>query len=294
MKYVHTSDMVAHLFANQSQPEARNSGDYYYFNLPSIYSFGSHFEIARHVEFKGKHCVLFTQRTCGQRTSKHLSDTWRALRGQLVFDVPECGSSHAQVVENYLQKQIDEMVKATRARIHADWHLGAARSIAEQANAYIDFFELDAPHLSTVIDPETLASARAKADNFSEARKAAVKKRAEEREEQEEKELAEWLAGTRHSLPWNQRQRKCFMRVKGDIVQTSQGAEFPVSHAKRIFKVIARCVKSGVPYQKNGHSEKVGLFEVDSISTDGTVRAGCHTILPDEIERIAKLIGATA
>ena len=48
-KIVVSPETVAHLWANQVQQEAKNSNRSFYFYGPSIYSYGSHFEIARHV-----------------------------------------------------------------------------------------------------------------------------------------------------------------------------------------------------------------------------------------------------
>ena len=40
--------VIAHYWANQTQDEARNSSNNFYFDGTKIYSYGSHFEIARH------------------------------------------------------------------------------------------------------------------------------------------------------------------------------------------------------------------------------------------------------
>ena len=49
---VHPADMVAHLWAHKSQDFARNPGHNFYFHGDTIYSYGSHFPVARHVENK--------------------------------------------------------------------------------------------------------------------------------------------------------------------------------------------------------------------------------------------------
>jgi hypothetical protein len=77
------------------------------------------------------------------------------------------------------------------------------------------------------------------------------------------------------------------LRVHGDKIQTSRGAEIPLDHAPRLWRVIQRAI-NGTPYQHNGHSEYAGEFRVDSIDTDGTLKAGCHTIKYPELERLAK------
>ena len=63
MKKVFTDiSHIAHLWANQLQDEARNSGSgNFYFDGDVIYSYGSHFPIAKHVvNAKGEKAVLFT------------------------------------------------------------------------------------------------------------------------------------------------------------------------------------------------------------------------------------------
>lgn len=61
MKRVFPTDEIAHIWAHQRQDEARNSGGNFYFNGPTIYSYGGHFPIA---SLSGKHpnVVYFTTR----------------------------------------------------------------------------------------------------------------------------------------------------------------------------------------------------------------------------------------
>jgi len=77
------------------------------------------------------------------------------------------------------------------------------------------------------------------------------------------------------------------VRRKGDKLETSMGAECPFSHAVLAFKAAQRCRATGGTYQANGHSIKVGHFKVDRIETDGTLKAGCHTIAFDSMLRLA-------
>ncbi len=68
MRKVYDRDMVAHLWANQSQDEARESGYRMYFEGKIIYSYGSHFPIARIVD---GNTILFTSREYSSTTSNH-------------------------------------------------------------------------------------------------------------------------------------------------------------------------------------------------------------------------------
>src|SRR5688572_19378457 len=63
---------VAHLCANKSQIEATN-GSNFFFDGDTIYSYGRHFPIAKHIINDGKRAVLFTQETNSKTTAKHIS-----------------------------------------------------------------------------------------------------------------------------------------------------------------------------------------------------------------------------
>lgn len=48
MKKVVNAQTVVHYFANQTQNEARTPNNNFYFNNDTLYSYGSHFAIAKH------------------------------------------------------------------------------------------------------------------------------------------------------------------------------------------------------------------------------------------------------
>ena len=54
-RHVYPVDMVAHLWAHRAQESAPQRGNFY-FDGDTIYSYGSHFPIARHVKHKGARC----------------------------------------------------------------------------------------------------------------------------------------------------------------------------------------------------------------------------------------------
>src|SRR3954470_1643232 len=62
---------VAKLWANKTQSNARN-GRNFYFDDDTIYSYGPHFPIARHVKNqKGQSAILFTTRDYSSTTATH-------------------------------------------------------------------------------------------------------------------------------------------------------------------------------------------------------------------------------
>ena len=76
MKTVHTVDMVAHLWANRSQDTARTSTQNFRFTGAALYSDGSHFLVAAHLE-NGR--VLLNADSYSNTTSKHQILARRAL-----------------------------------------------------------------------------------------------------------------------------------------------------------------------------------------------------------------------
>ena len=62
-------------------------------------------------------------------------------------------------------------------------------------------------------------------------------------------------------------------------------------NAKRIWNLILKIRATSVPYQRNGHTEHVGTFSVDSIAVDGTLVAGCHTITFEAMQELAGKLG---
>jgi hypothetical protein len=76
MKRVHSPDMVAHIWANKGQDDARNAGGNFYFTGPVLYSYGSHFVIAAHLE-NGR--ILWNDASYSNSTARHKSHAWRAL-----------------------------------------------------------------------------------------------------------------------------------------------------------------------------------------------------------------------
>jgi hypothetical protein len=97
-----------------------------------------------------------------------------------------------------------------------------------------------------------------------------------------------WRAGGNVYLP---HMDSALLRVRGNNVETSQGAQFPVAHARLAFPLVKRCHDSGTTWQRNGHRVTLGAFQIDRIDEHGNVRAGCHNVAYDEIELCAQQLG---
>src|SRR5436190_15215353 len=109
---------IAHLWMNKKQDSARDGRGSFYFKGDTIYSYGAHFPIARHITNKnGEHAVLMTTRTYSNTTAKHISMVQSALHGLVLYVPLGQASTPAEVFEFY-KGRIEEMAtKAARARV---------------------------------------------------------------------------------------------------------------------------------------------------------------------------------
>ncbi len=134
IRYVHPVDMVAHLWANQSQDSARDKRGNFYFYGDTIYSYGAHFPIARHVATKRGRAVLFTTRGYSVTTTGHKWTVEGACRHLTVFHVQDPTSSDrkGQFAE-YRQRYVELARKYSRARSNKPWILGSLRDTVAEA-----------------------------------------------------------------------------------------------------------------------------------------------------------------
>ena len=285
-RYVYPSDMVAHLWANKAQDSARESGGRFYFHGDTIYSYGTHFPIARHVENKRGRAVLFTTRDYSVTTSGHKWAVLGACKHLTVFHVqhPTDTDRKAQFAE-YRERYLELARKYSRARSNKPWILGSLRDLVDEANRFAQFFGLR----SRLSMPDDLSGMVAECQAI-EKREKARKQRAEAKRAREEQErIRQWANGETDYCPSNGQGIR--LRIKGDELQTSRGARVPLDHAIKAFRVIKRLRSKGESYERNGHTIHLGHFALDAIDPQGNVTAGCHHVEWEEIERVATLAG---
>lgn len=83
------------------------------------------------------------------------------------------------------------------------------------------------------------------------------------------------------------------MRVKGDEVQTTQGARVKVVEAARALRFIHIIRRRGTDWRANGDRCPIGPFELSSVNKDGVV-VGCHRFTFEELDRVGPEITNTA
>jgi hypothetical protein len=300
-KHVFDTGEIPHLWAHRTQDEARNRQGNLYFTGDTIYSYGSHFPVARHVtNDTGERAVLFTTASYSVTTSSHCSAVRSAIpSGIRVFHVPNVchgrysgseltADDHAGNLADYAERIEKHIITSARARSSyaKECNHEHAVDLRDEANAYCAFFGLPVPNIPEVpeIDSAALTAIRKR-----EAKRAAEKAEQTKRERAEalvrqQELITKWRAGQYsgclHDVP-------VMLRIDGDEVVTSRGARFPVSHAKRALAFVRKVRESQKAYVRNGHSIHLGPYSFDRIEPDGTVKAGCHVVSWEEIERIS-------
>jgi hypothetical protein len=303
MKTVFNNRQLAHVWAQQNQPNGRGSN--FFFDGPSIFSFGRHFEIARFVTRKGQRAVLFTSRGYSVTTSKHKHMARSALHGLTVpvfyvadiYAAARKDKTTREAFKACIQTAVETAAKA-RSASRAESEHQRAQALAHEANAYAEFFglrwRLPVPELT----PERVAELRAacKAESAKQrAAKAKAKAKADARREQEYQEaLREWREFKRDSVPLSHHYPTALRyHVATDTIQTSRGAEVPATVAAIVWPMVEETRRKGDGFEFTDYANRprLGSFTLDSIDAQGNVTAGCHVLPYSELRALAVRFG---
>lgn len=283
MKTVHTKQDVAHLFANRLQSEARNAGRNFYFYNDTIFSYGGHFPMAKHIKNKkGEKALLFTTRTYSKTTAKHLS-ILRSATNHL--NILFCFNPNFEPQRNIeeAEREIKNVLTGLEKARKPEKYILEAEQIQTRVKKYADFFGLKTKSIDKLIES-------AKGGKYAEMLKK-ERKAKERREEKERKEaqikfletLNKWRAfeiGTIYGRPFD-----CdFLRFNKETkrIETSQGVEIPEEIGKRAFDWI---IKTEICAGDCNY--KVLDYEVKELNAN-FVRIGCHKIEIEEVKQLAK------
>src|SRR5271155_4054848 len=147
-KRVFNTGEVPHLWAHRTQEDARNGQGNLYFTGDTIYSYGGHFPIARHVANEaGERAVLFTTATYSVTTSGHCSAVRSAIpSGTPVFHVRSVfhgryngdeltADDHAGNLADYAERIEKHVVTSARGRSSytKEWNHEHAVRLREEA-----------------------------------------------------------------------------------------------------------------------------------------------------------------
>lgn len=299
MKTVLSPEMVAHSWANQTQNEARNSGNTFYFNGDTIYSYGSHFPIARHTQS----VVLFTTDKYRQTTAKHMSIVRRAIPSfkKVFFVTNVMASTKAEHAQNVV-KMFEYISGLFNGLQSARKKTALANSITlhmSELEKYVDVFgvKLLKYQKDTIAANKAVISRNLDkwVENEAERRKIAnAPENAIKREKAKAKKFAEQIQKFRnfevkdlsHSLGLGNTALLRYNTEK-QRVETSKGVQIPVELAKRFYKWVKMTIKKGGCIGDCNY--KILDFEVRAVNENELI-VGCHTVAMSEADAIANLL----
>lgn len=270
MKKVNTPQDTAHIFATQSQIEAYTPTRNLYFYDKAIYSYGSHFCIAKFIDDK---TLLFTERTYSNTTAKHINCVYYATSH---IDKIYCYSPNASHVDNFnywlnnAEQLADKLKRANKPEIY----INQLQDIQSKALKYANYFSIAIPEtLQTVLKVTTKAEILAYMENKAElikAEKIAKEKRLKKEHATNLKKWRKFEAGRLY-----QRDGFDYLRKDTEFFQTSQGVKIPLETGLRLYKNLAN-LKQG---------DKFLEYIVGEI-TKTFICIGCHKITFKEINNI--------
>jgi len=292
------NSQLAHAWANQTKAAAAASN--FHFSGRTIYSYGNHFPIATIAE---NGTVLFTSRTYGNSTARHMSHAARAIPHgtPVIYCRDPLTQNHAGNLETFAAELADSLAKYKTAKKWKDSHADQIDRQLANVRAYLAHFKTKKKDIPKTLQnilatieagawketPEQAEARRARQaelDSTKDARRAAARaaRLAAEAEANAEK-LARWKAGENVRV-FESYGTLASLRVKNGHVETSQGARVTLAAALRLFRHIT--------------AQQTAPLDVDGFTfretAEGIATIGCHKIAISEMVRIAAEVEAAA
>jgi hypothetical protein len=293
MKTVFTDvSTIAHYWANKTQEEAKNPARNFYFYGDSIYSYGSHFCIAKHVETKQGKFTFFTTRSYSNTTAKQISVVSMAARH---LDLIYC--AHPEDVSkghSYHKRNINAFISEIEAQAHIlqnarkpEIYLTEIDRIKARFTKYVDVLGVKlSPAEKTVLETDWKEGYR----DYLTNKQAEIDKAEKKRQRQRAKELKEIILKFRnfeaHRLYFNN--GADILRYDADKkrIETSQGVEVPEKIAHDFYKLLVKIKNAGGCTEETCNAKLMDAYSLNEV-TEKHVKIGCHTIEWKEINTLA-------
>jgi hypothetical protein len=272
MKKVNNPEQTAHLFATQSQLEAYTPNRSMYFYNKSIYSYGSHFCIAKFVDSK---TLLFTERSYSNTTAKHISVVSHATSH---IDKIYCSNPNGTHDDNFnfwlnnAERLTDKLSRANKPEIY----ISQLQQIENKAAIYANYFNIPVPEtLQSVLKVTTKAEILSYMEGKAELIAAEKLRKEKELKKEHTANLKKWRKFEAGRL--YQRDGFDYLRKNETEFQTSQGVKIPLEIGLRLYKNLSN-LKQG---------DKFLEFTVGQV-TKQFICIGCHKITFKEINNVIK------
>lgn len=271
MKNVFSSSDLCHKWANQHQQSGRNANGSMYFQGATIYSYGAHFPIAKHIRNEhGQSAVLFTERTYSNTTAKHINHVWLSCKNDNIINCFRPDATHEENFKYWAQNAEQMGASKLQTARKPEKYLQILSDVEKVATKYAEFFGLELPEYLTAVlsikdknESAQFASIKAELVKIEEAKKLKQQK------QELKKQLDKWNKGeiSRISIKYNYD----LLRLNDERVETTQAVKIPLELAKRLYlKVKNNTLAIG---------DKVLDYSVNEIGKD--IKIGCHTFKRD-------------
>jgi hypothetical protein len=157
MKTKFNNSELSHVWANQTQTHGKGSN--MFFEHDSIYSYGYHFKIAKHITNKeGKKCVFFNDRSYSNSTAKQQSLVWRSIPANVEFfkvrsffdDIENSTTAHLENLKNYLEYAEESKGKVITATKLKNGYISQTEISIDIFEKYIKFFGFNIMEYNTL------------------------------------------------------------------------------------------------------------------------------------------------
>lgn len=232
---------------------------------------------------------------------------------------PSSKGFHADNMLIMQNEYMELLKKLSRAKANAENYVTDLGLLREKAQAYGKFFRVTFNGKRfPVVTPEVIARAKDVTQKDAARKAKQTAERNQRNRERAEMNAAAYIAGTER-LAWETKQYVTvptlgkivakqaeawiaggesrpdnsgitLLRVRGDEVETSRGATFPLAHGLKALPYIRAIVASGEAWHRNGKTIHLGAYQIDSIE-GGVIVAGCHELPVSEVERLAASLG---
>lgn len=287
-KTVFSTDEVAHIWAQQSQPHGKNPNGSLFFRDSMIFSYGEHFPVAR---FLPDGSVAITTQKRSVTTTRHTWLVRRAVSDKVQIEVFNVLAEPRQAKINAERDIAIFLQWAATARGEAKGiqHRAEAIYAAEQFNLYSKAHRSRLRINATKIAGQDLSQIKAHFLAQEKARVAAEKARVESRKVGIAEGRKRWRD---HMIAGGMYDGSVMLRlnVNGLEIDTSHGAHIPIEDAKRLWPIILRVRNGDRDYEVG---MELGRYRLTKIKQDGSIVVGCHDIGFDEIEAMAVQLGLT-
>jgi hypothetical protein len=258
---------LCHKWANQEQESARNANGSIYFNGSTIYSYGSHFPIAKHiVNEQGQRAVLYTERNYSNTTAKHKSHVWMSCKNDNIIYCANPESSHADNFNYWLNTADLHGASKLKTARKPEIYLNTLSIIENKAVKYAEFFGIELPEtlkaVLSIKDKSQYLDYQHKANELAKIEEA---KRLKEQKKKFKDDIKKWFNLETSRLYTSYKYD--FLRINENRIETTQAVQIPLELGKRLYQSIKnQSLKVG---------DKVLNYSVNEIGNE--IKIGCHT-----------------